>query len=57
MRKYIEDAEGDFTHVMLMSLVVDVTCLAKNIEYMKGQILSLAKEHGVHVQTRKDEED
>lgn len=42
---------------MLMSLIVDVTCLAKNVERMKEQVFALAKAHGVHIKTREDEED
>lgn len=42
-----EDADVGFNQLMLMSLIVDVTCLAKNVERMKVQVFALAKENDV----------
>lgn len=52
MAKKIEEVEADFTQRMLMSLVVDVTCLAENVECIKTRVLAMAKENGVAIPTR-----
>jgi hypothetical protein len=43
------DAEAGFTQRVLMSLVVDVTCLAQNVERVKVQVMALARENGVPI--------
>lgn len=48
-RKKTEDAAGDFTQRVLMSLVVDVQAMAENVERTKTQVFVLAKENGVHI--------
>lgn len=45
-----EDAADDgFTQRVLMSLVVDITCLAENVERVKVQVFAMARENGVHI--------
>lgn len=44
-----EDLEDGFTQRVLMSLIVDVTCLAENVERVKVQVTALARANGVHV--------
>lgn len=41
------EVETDFTDRVLLSLVFDVTCLAKNVERIKVQVFTLAKERGI----------
>jgi len=48
-RKNETDQSGDdLTERVLMSLVFDVTCLAKNVERVKVQVFALAREHGIN---------
>lgn len=51
-----EDADVGFNQLMLMSLIVDVTCLAKNVERMKFQVFALAKENDIFVPTDEEED-
>jgi hypothetical protein len=44
-----DEAEAGFTQRVLMSLVVDVTCLAENVERVKVQVFALARENGVPI--------
>ena len=39
--------ENDFTERVLMSLVVDVTCLANDVEQIKVKVYALAKARGI----------
>ena len=41
-----EDTAG-FTQRMLMSMVLDLSCLAKDVERVKVQVFALARENGV----------
>lgn len=41
-----DDAHG-FTQRLLMSLVVDVTCLAENVERVKVQVMTMASANGI----------
>lgn len=41
------EAEVGFTQRVLMSLVVDVTCLAENVERVKVQVFAMARENGI----------
>lgn len=50
-----EDADVGFNQLMLMSLIVDVTCLAKNVERMKVQVFALAKENDVFVPSEEED--
>lgn len=52
-----EDADVGFTQRVLMSLVVDVTCLAENVERVKVQVFAMAKENGVFIPPFESEED
>ena len=49
-----EDADAGFTQRVLMSLVVDVTCLAENVERVKIQVFAMAKENGVFIPPSED---
>lgn len=42
-----QDVEIDFTDRVLLSLVFDVTCLAKDVERVKVQVFAMAKERGI----------
>ena len=42
----VEDTAG-FTQRMLMSMVLDLSCLAKDVERVKVQVFALARENGV----------
>jgi hypothetical protein len=44
-----EDDMAGFTQRVLMSLVLDVTYLAKNVERVKVQVMALARENGVPI--------
>lgn len=44
-----KEVETDLTDRVLLSLVFDVTCLAKNVERVKVQVTALAKERGIPV--------
>jgi hypothetical protein len=44
-----EDVEEGFTQRVLMSLVVDVTCLAEDVERVRVQVTALARANGVPV--------
>ena len=39
--------ETDFTERVLLSLIFDVTCLAKNVEQVKVKVYAIAKERGL----------
>lgn len=41
------DQDTDFTERVLLSLVFDVTLLAKSVERVKVQVFALAKERGI----------
>ncbi|WP_319798781.1 hypothetical protein [Nitrobacter sp.] len=41
--------ETTFTQRVLMSLAVDVTCLAENVERVKTQVFAMAMENGVAI--------
>lgn len=49
MTKKQKADETAFTQRMLMSVVVDVACLAENVERVKTQIYALAIENGVAI--------
>ena len=40
-------AETEYTERTLLSLVFDVTCLAKDVEQIKVKIYAVAREHGI----------
>ena len=42
-------ADEGFTQRVLMSLVVDVTCLAENVERVKVQVFAMARENGIAI--------
>jgi hypothetical protein len=44
-----EDVEEGFTQRVLMSLVVDVTCLAEDVERVRVQVTALARANGVPI--------
>lgn len=44
-----EEATAGFTQRVLMSLVVDVTCLAENVERVKVQVFAMARENGIAI--------
>jgi len=48
------DAEAGFTQRVLMSLIVDVTYLAKDVERVKVQVMALARENGVPIPRGED---
>lgn len=44
-----DDATAGFTQRVLMSLVVDVTCLVETVERIKVQVFTMARENEVHI--------
>lgn len=44
-----DEAEVGFTQRVLMSLIIDVTCLAENVERVKVQVYAMARENGIAV--------
>ncbi len=44
-----DDAEVGFTQRVLMSLIIDVTCLAENVERVKVQVYAMARENGITI--------
>ncbi|MGX9443838.1 hypothetical protein ACWX0K_14850 [Nitrobacteraceae bacterium UC4446_H13] len=44
-----DDAEVGFTQRVLMSLIIDVTCLAENVERVKVQVFAMARENGIPI--------
>lgn len=44
-----DEATAGFTQRVLMSLVVDVTCLAENVERVKVQVFAMARENGIPI--------
>jgi hypothetical protein len=42
-----EDVTEGFTERVLMSMVVDISQLAENVERVKVQVFTLAKAHGI----------
>lgn len=44
-----DDAEVGFTQRVLMSLIIDVTCLAENVERVKVQVFAMARENGIAI--------
>lgn len=44
-----EEASTGFTQRVLMSLVVDVTCLAENVKRVKVQVFAMARENGIPI--------
>lgn len=44
-----DDAEVGFTQRVLMSLIIDVTCLAENVERVKVQVYAMARENGIAI--------
>ena len=44
-----DEVSAGFTQRVLMSLVVDVTCLAENVERVKVQVFAMARENGIAI--------
>lgn len=44
-----DEAEVGFTQRVLMSLIIDVTCLAENVERVKVQVYAMARENGIAI--------
>lgn len=49
MRRKQQEAEVGFTQRVLMSLVVDMICLAESVERTKVQVFAIARENGIAV--------
>lgn len=53
-RKSSDDAEVGFTQRVLMSLVVDMTCLVESVERAKVQVFAMARENGIALPVEDD---
>lgn len=41
------DDAAEFTQRVLLSLVVDISCLAENVERVKVQVMAMARANGI----------